>query len=710
MKRAAAARLVGIMTLALASGLGAGGCSRNAPDGGDTGSVVVALTLGQTVFNTVSYTVSGNGIIPIMGVIDVSAPGTTQATALVSGLPAGPYAVTMTAQSTDGQFCSGSAPFTVVAGQTALANVVIECNRGDHGGTVAIFGRVDQCPFITSFNATSLVARLGSSITVSVLATDPDVIDAISYSWTASPTAVGVFGSPNAATTTFTCTAVGSVQLSIAVSDGICGDRLMNAIPINCLSPSANGTGGAGGMGGRGGNTGGIGGVGGCGPGLGECGGASGGVPGCIETNPPAALVGTCSACLAVNESPSTDGCCGITDPTGAMLCQAASACMRPCNQEGDTTLCYCGTNAATCDQAGKPNGPCVAQINAAAGRNLATMITDVPTPAQVLSRFGDPSYALGRAANIQAVAGAFCPVECGFEPTGVGGSSGSTGAGGMAGMGGMGGMGGAAGRGGIGGGAGVGGSGGRPGCIETNPPSSLIATCQVCLDANEFPSTDGCCNILDSNGFMLCQTASACIRATGCLIEGDPTTCYCGTSLATCDQPGQPNGPCVAQMTAAAGYNDDTMVTDSPTPAQVLARFGSPSYPLGRANNIQEVAGIFCPAECGYPPIPTTGTGGAAGSGGSTGTGGVAGTGGTGTGGTGGFAGSGGMAGTIGMTGIGGFPASCLETNPPPSLAATCESCILVNYNPPTDGCCPLFNTDPAGYTLCQAASDCMR
>src|SRR5499427_9000289 len=222
MKRAAAARLVGIMTLAL--GLGAGGCSRNAPDGGDTGSVVVALTLGQTVFNTVSYTVSGNGIIPIMGVIDVSAPGTTQATALVSGLPAGPYAVTMTAQSTDGQFCSGSAPFTVVAGQTALANVVIECNRGDHGGTVAIFGRVDQCPFITSFNATSLVARLGSSITVSVLATDPDVID------------------------------------------GICGDRLMNAIPINCLSPSANGTGGAGGMGGRGGNTGGIGGVGGCGP------------------------------------------------------------------------------------------------------------------------------------------------------------------------------------------------------------------------------------------------------------------------------------------------------------------------------------------------------------------------------------------------------------------------------------------------------------
>ena len=45
------------------------------------------------------------------------------------------------------------------------------------------------------------------------------------------------------------------------------------------------------------------------------------------------------------------------------------------------------------------------------------TVMTDaVPaTPAQVQARVGDPVYALGRAANIQTIAGAFCPVECGF-------------------------------------------------------------------------------------------------------------------------------------------------------------------------------------------------------------------------------------------------------------------------------------------------------
>jgi hypothetical protein len=86
-----------------------------------------------------------------------------------------------------------------------------------------------------------------------------------------------------------------------------------------------------------------------------------------------------------------------------------------PCNQQGDVTDCYCGTNAATCDQAGQPNGPCVAEMTAAAARNVLTMTTDAPTPAQVLARFGDPNYALGRAANVQGVAGLLCPSECGL-------------------------------------------------------------------------------------------------------------------------------------------------------------------------------------------------------------------------------------------------------------------------------------------------------
>jgi hypothetical protein len=42
-------------------------------------------------------------------------------------------------------------------------------------------------------------------------------------------------------------------------------------------------------------------------------------------------------------------------------------------------------------------------------------LTTDAPTASQVLGRFGDPRFALGRAVNIGAIAGAFCPAECGL-------------------------------------------------------------------------------------------------------------------------------------------------------------------------------------------------------------------------------------------------------------------------------------------------------
>jgi hypothetical protein len=147
--------------------------------------------------------------------------------------------------------------------------------------------------------------------------------------------------------------------------------------------------------------------------------GASEGPSGCVETNPPAAGATACQACLKKNTlgKPLDDGCCGIRDPLGLPLCQAVSACTRAsgCNLAGDTTTCFCGTHQADCDVAGKANGPCVAQITAAAGRNIATATTDRPDPAEIMVRYGETKYALGRASNIAAIAGAFCKSECGI-------------------------------------------------------------------------------------------------------------------------------------------------------------------------------------------------------------------------------------------------------------------------------------------------------
>jgi len=312
----------------------------------------------------------------------------------------------------------------VVAGQTAMANVILLCTR-QQTGTVAINGRLDQCPYITGVSATALQAPVGTSITVSVSATELDPGDTITYSWTNGTPATGTLTPLNAATATFTCNVVGTSALSIAVSDGICGDSLANVIPINCVPGAGPGTAGAGGAGGAGGAAGMAGSMAGSMAGMaGSMAGTGGSAPPpCAECAPvPPALAASCAMCLGDNDNPATDGCCGITDTVGFNLCMTVSACMRTggstgttCNLSGDVTTCFCGTNQATCDAAGAANGPCVAQVTAAAGRNITTLTTDVPTAAQVLARQGDPNYALGRAANIHGIAGAFCAAECGF-------------------------------------------------------------------------------------------------------------------------------------------------------------------------------------------------------------------------------------------------------------------------------------------------------
>jgi hypothetical protein len=395
----------------------------------DIGSIQLALTLSPGVtINTVSYQISGNGITPINGTIDVSGSTTTAATAFVSGLPvANNYLVTMTADSTDNlTHCTGQANFNVVVNQTAMANVTLQCKgTPPPTGQVAINGRLDNCPFITALSANRLQAPVGGAITVSVSATDYDPADTITYAWTAAPTGIGTLGSPSAATTTFNCTAVGAAQLSIVISDGVCGETRNNAIPVTCIA--GGGTGGAGGAGGGAAGTGGSaagtgGGTAGAGGSTAGTGGAGGGTAGtgggtagaggsgpmmCIEGNNGAA----CRTCTTDNCSlgaSGTDGCCGLTDPTDVQLCQTLFACIQQnaatCTSGGDATNCFCGTSGGTCfTTAGAANGPCAQQYIA------ASKTTD---PIQIQARFVSPNFPSGRAGNLSACQGALCP-EC---------------------------------------------------------------------------------------------------------------------------------------------------------------------------------------------------------------------------------------------------------------------------------------------------------
>jgi hypothetical protein len=116
-----------------------------------------------------------------------------------------------------------------------------------------------------------------------------------------------------------------------------------------------------------------------------------------------------CNACTAIECNPTTDGCCQITDPDDAALCKSFYACVQnsACSLAGDSLPCWCGSApqfTACFVTPGAANGPCHAEAAAAAK-------TD--DPAVIRERFVNPSYPIGRAVNLAACHGGFCPDQC---------------------------------------------------------------------------------------------------------------------------------------------------------------------------------------------------------------------------------------------------------------------------------------------------------
>ena len=435
-------------------------CShRNAPS--NTGSVQLALKLSSTTsIDSVDYLISGNGIVPITASIDVSKFNT--ASALVSGIPAAKgYSVELDATSTNGAVsCAGTTNVDVVEGNTTQANIVLQCSDSRGTGAVTITGSFDNCPVVTSYMATRLSAPLNGVVTLTAKGADLDgdpLVDlAVSpprtFVWTQTPTvgALGTVTTPDSrsANTTFTCNTMGTTMLSVAISDGTCGDKA--TISVSCGlagtgGTSGGGTGGTSGTGtggtsGTGGSTGGgggtatggmtgtggtagaggtssTGGTTGSGGAVGT-GGAGGGA--CTPTHCAGAACDACSlGSTGACDPPTNNGCDDITDAGDRQLCEDAYACfvspvtncLRP-GGAGDALACWCGTNPTTCVTSNSPptqaNGPCLAQVFAAAKS------MDAPT---INARFVDAAYPLGHAAILLQCRASFCAVECSVVP-----------------------------------------------------------------------------------------------------------------------------------------------------------------------------------------------------------------------------------------------------------------------------------------------------
>jgi len=184
-----------------------------------SGSVGLALQLASGfTLSQVNYAIIGPNAFSKSGVIDVS--NSITVSAVIAGLPAGSgYSITLSGTTTDSNTtCAGSASFDIVAHHTTVSALALSCHQAATTGSVQINGSINICPVLDGISANPAQVAVGSSIALSVLAHDADSGPSpLAYSWTASS---GTLSDASASAPTFTCTAPGTVTLSVGISDG----------------------------------------------------------------------------------------------------------------------------------------------------------------------------------------------------------------------------------------------------------------------------------------------------------------------------------------------------------------------------------------------------------------------------------------------------------------------------------------------------------
>lgn len=273
-------------------GLVAAACS----SGGDAvDPCVTALRINLEVANgavidEVQYEITGNGMAPMGGTIDTSAPGSTASVETFGLAPDEGYVITMTASSVDGSLmCGGATTFDVGAGVSTEVDVMLHCKGSEQFGGVRVNGKLNICAELDKVIVAPLQTGSGYALAVQAEASDEEG-DAIAYSWTATG---GAFDDPSAAQAVFTCGDASEEEITVEVSDDqfeYCVDGW--TVAVNCVDGGTGGTGGNGGGNGSGGGSGagGTGGVGGSGA------GGTGGVGG--QGNTGSGGTGSSNECL----------------------------------------------------------------------------------------------------------------------------------------------------------------------------------------------------------------------------------------------------------------------------------------------------------------------------------------------------------------------------------------------------------------------------
>jgi hypothetical protein len=215
----------------------------NAPasHGAELGSLGIQLTLpGGQAIPVITWAIAGpNGAATLVQSGSVASDG-DQVKLLVGGLQPGiGYRITLSGAAIDGSVtCTGSAPFDIVAHATTAVVVELACTVATTGAQVTLVnGTSFDCAAWSSVSANPTNTTVGTSVMLSATATGPSPGN-LSYAWSATG---GTFGNFSAPTTTFTCTSVGTVNVTLTVADGpvpagsACNQSLSTkTVPIVC--------------------------------------------------------------------------------------------------------------------------------------------------------------------------------------------------------------------------------------------------------------------------------------------------------------------------------------------------------------------------------------------------------------------------------------------------------------------------------------------
>ena len=212
----------------------AAGCSNVPEAGSPLASLEVAFELADgSQVDEVSYSVTGNGIDPIEGVIDTRASGSTASTEVFGIPPRTRYLVTLTATTADGETtCEGSARFDVSAGVATEVHVMLGCKRTPRFGDVRANGELNVCANLAKVIASPLQTSVANGLILSAEGSDEEG-DPVAYRWRATG---GSLSTPSAAVTTYTCDVAGEQTVDIEVSDdgfGYCVDGW--TIDVTCV-------------------------------------------------------------------------------------------------------------------------------------------------------------------------------------------------------------------------------------------------------------------------------------------------------------------------------------------------------------------------------------------------------------------------------------------------------------------------------------------